>query len=442
VLGQDNPDTLTAMQNLAAFYYWAGNHKAALAMREDVLIRRRRANGSEHPDTLLAMTALSWSYQSVDRFDEARALSEEAVTLNSRVHGPKHTLTLDAIHLLANAYDGVGRATDALELREKVLRLRQRKLGPTHRKTLGAMGNLANSYAQAGKLDDALKLWTDELEFSRKAHGLDHPETLWAMCHLAHFYTTVDRKEDALKIYEDVLPRLTKVQGLDHPDTVSATRALANSYVVAGRVPEALSLLANASAQDPADTMLAIKLAALQLWFGKEDDYGATCRRMLQWARQTGQPEIADRVAKLSCLRPTPDAEMLEAALTLARRAIELGQGNKGWFPWFQMTLGMAEYRNGRYSDADQALNAAIETLHATRRIDARIEGAVGFYRAMSLLQQGHEAEARKVFATTEEKMIPLPASEQNPLADGADHDDLILWLAYKEAKALIEPEK
>ena len=35
--------------------------------------------------------------------------------------------------------------------------------------------------------------------------------------------------------------------------------------------------------------------------------------------------------------------------------------------------------------------------------------------------------------------MKPLPADEQNPLAGNADHDDLILWLAYKEAKAMIK---
>ena len=31
-----------------------------------------------------------------------------------------------------------------------------------------------------------------------------------------------------------------------------------------------------------------------------------------------------------------------------------------------------------------------------------------------------------------------LPADEQNPLKGEANADDLILWLAYKEAKALI----
>ena len=31
-----------------------------------------------------------------------------------------------------------------------------------------------------------------------------------------------------------------------------------------------------------------------------------------------------------------------------------------------------------------------------------------------------------------------LPADAKNPMSGGAEHDDLILWLAYKEAKALI----
>ena len=35
--------------------------------------------------------------------------------------------------------------------------------------------------------------------------------------------------------------------------------------------------------------------------------------------------------------------------------------------------------------------------------------------------------------------MKPLPKDENHPLAGDADHDDLILWLAYKEAKAMIQ---
>ena len=37
--------------------------------------------------------------------------------------------------------------------------------------------------------------------------------------------------------------------------------------------------------------------------------------------------------------------------------------------------------------------------------------------------------------------MNPLPKDEKNPLADNAGPDDLIFWMAYKEAKALIQFE-
>jgi hypothetical protein len=35
--------------------------------------------------------------------------------------------------------------------------------------------------------------------------------------------------------------------------------------------------------------------------------------------------------------------------------------------------------------------------------------------------------------------MKPLPGDENNPLAGNGTPDDLILWLAYKEAKAIIQ---
>jgi hypothetical protein len=61
------------------------------------------------------------------------------------------------------------------------------------------------------------------------------------------------------------------------------------------------------------------------------------------------------------------------------------------------------------------------------------------FYRAMSLFRQGKENEARRLATEAAAKMKPLPKDEANPLAGGNDIDDLILWLAYKEARAVIK---
>jgi hypothetical protein len=96
----------------------------------------------------------------------------------------------------------------------------------------------------------------------------------------------------------------------------------------------------------------------------------------------------------------------------------------------------MAEYRSGRYPAADQALAAADNP--SSPWVFSK---AARLFRAMSLFQQGRKEEAQKLFAETEAQMAPLPADESQPLADGAEVNDIVVWLAYKEAKALFQPE-
>src|SRR5262249_49760096 len=124
----------------------------------------------------------------------------------------------------------------------------------------------------------------------------------------------------------------------------------------------------------------------------------------------------------------------LEAALALGRKAVELGKvGEFG--EWSLMALGMAEYRSGNYAAADKALLACEQA----NPKNPWAPGIAGFYRALSLFRQGKKDEARKLAIAAAAKMKPLPADEQNPLAGNANHDDLILWLAYKEAMTLLK---
>jgi hypothetical protein len=73
------------------------------------------------------------------------------------------------------------------------------------------------------------------------------------------------------------------------------------------------------------------------------------------------------------------------------------------------------------------------------RGIDHCVSGTSAFYRAMSLMRQGKADEARKLATDTAAKMKPLPADERSALT--VSHDDVVLWLAYKEARALIQFE-
>jgi tetratricopeptide (TPR) repeat protein len=210
----------------------------------------------------------------------------------------------------------------------------------------------------------------------------------------------------------------------------AAAVGIADLLIAAGRTAEAIPVLAEASARTPDATLLALKVAALQAWFGKDADYTATSQRMLGWARDATKPEDFERVAKLASLRPVADATQREAALAFARRSVELGQKHP-YLSYFNMALGIAEYRSGHYPEAERALLAA-------KAMDGKFGDTVCLYRAMCLFQQGKPAEARAFFTVTESKMQPFPAADQNPLATQATHDDLILWLTCKEAKALL----
>ena len=58
-LGDDHPDTLTTMNNLAATLRNQGDLAGARALQEQVLEARRRVLGEEHPDTLTSMNNLA-----------------------------------------------------------------------------------------------------------------------------------------------------------------------------------------------------------------------------------------------------------------------------------------------------------------------------------------------------------------------------------------------
>jgi tetratricopeptide (TPR) repeat protein len=176
-----------------------------------------------------------------------------------------------------------------------------------------------------------------------------------------------------------------------------------------------------------------MRVAALQAWFGQDKELSATCEKLLSLAKDTEDAALADKAAKCCSLRQA-DPKRCEAALVFARRAVEQGKDSQ-WLAYYKMALGMAEYRSGHFAEADAALTAAMNDPGK----NSAVSSTSAFYRAMILFRQGQTDLARQLATEAAAKMKPLPVDEQKPLAGGADENDLIMWLAYKEAKALIQ---
>jgi tetratricopeptide (TPR) repeat protein len=216
---------------------------------------------------------------------------------------------------------------------------------------------------------------------------------------------------------------------------VRAMKTLANCYCASGRTAEAIDTLKNFSNKHPRDTDASLTLATWQAWFGKENGYEATRQRILELALGTPGTTLAQTAAKAYCLEPSTNVVLLAQALDLARMGTQLRTGTT-WLPWYQLSLGMVQYRLGKYADAETNFSTA-------EQIAGKFQDVVPtarLYRAMCLFRQDRAPEARALFSETETQMTPLPEDPRRPVVDGktASHDVIISWLAYREAKALL----
>ena len=153
------------------------------------------------------------------------------------------------------------------------------------------------------------------------------------------------------------------------------------------------------------------------------------------FAERTSPSAACEREARVE--HPSSDVQLLETALALARRAVALGKEHR-YLPYYQMALGMAEYRHANYPAADEALGAA----ELGGKDNYHVSVTARLFRTMSLFRQGKATEARELFDEAAAVMKPLPADERQPFAEGAGSDDVIVWLAYKEAKTLLRSSR
>jgi tetratricopeptide (TPR) repeat protein len=100
VLGQEHPDTLTSMANLASTYRKQGRWKEAEELQMQELYICLRVLGQEHPDTLKSMENLAWILKSQDRYNESLELMVTCVRLWEKILGVDHPYIVSSLATL------------------------------------------------------------------------------------------------------------------------------------------------------------------------------------------------------------------------------------------------------------------------------------------------------------------------------------------------------
>ncbi|KAJ6564848.1 P-loop containing nucleoside triphosphate hydrolase protein [Mycena capillaripes] len=195
--GEDHPDTLSIMHNLADTFSKSGQLQKAEELQVIVLEKRRKLLGEEHPKTLSAMYNLAATFFKSGQHQKAEELEGIVLEKRRKLLGQDHPDTLSAMHNLADTFSKSGQLQTAEELQVIVLEKRRKLLGEDHPDTLRAMDGLGWTYYCLGQFLNAEELQVEVLEKYRKALGDNHPDSLRTMQNLALTYRSLDKLVEA-----------------------------------------------------------------------------------------------------------------------------------------------------------------------------------------------------------------------------------------------------
>ena len=227
VLGEEHPDTLASMTNLALTLHSLGDFAGARGLEEQTLAVCRRVLGEEHPDTLSSMHNLARTLLAQGDLAGAQGFNERVLAVRRRVLDEGHPDTLKSMENLALTLRSLGDFAEARGLVEQTLAGRRRVLGEEHPDTLQSMINLGVTLSAQGDLAGALGLGEQTLAVCRRVLGEEHPDTLKMMHNLAVMLRAQGDRARARGLDERVLEVRRRVLGEEHPDTLKSMTNLA-----------------------------------------------------------------------------------------------------------------------------------------------------------------------------------------------------------------------
>jgi len=368
VMGEEHPRTLSSMDYLAATYSSEGKYAQAEALHAKALEIRRRVLGEEHLDTLSSMNNLGLNYYRYGKYAQAEGLYTRELEIGRRVRGEEHPDTLAGMNNLALLYSDEGKYAQSEALYDKVLKAKRRVLGDEHPSTLFSMSNLALTYSRGGKYAQAEALNAQTLEIRRRVLGDKHPETLTSMSNLAFVFLDEGKYAEAEALNGQLLEIRRSLLGEEHPNTIYSMSNLAATYYREGKYAQAEALNAQVLeiqrrmlGEEHPDTLLSVhNLAVLYRRQGKYAQAEPLDLKVLEIRRRVlgpQHPATTDTMASLSELwllehRYTEPEPLLLEALNIVQQT-----SPDSWKRFYlQSLLGAALTGQKRYTEAEPLL--------------------------------------------------------------------------------------
>jgi tetratricopeptide (TPR) repeat protein len=239
MLGEEHPDTLMSVSNLALVLHYQSKYEEAEIMNRRALNGRERVLGLLHPSTLRSATGLALTLQCLGKYEEAEAMNRRALSGKETVLGKEHPDTMASVHCLASVLADQGKYEEAEAMNRRSLDVREKILGTEHKDTLGSVSNLALVLQNQGKYEEAEAMSRRALDESAKWLGEEHPDTLTRVSNMASVLADQGKYEEAEAMNRRALDGRERVLGEEHPSTLTSVSNLALVLQRQGKYEEA-----------------------------------------------------------------------------------------------------------------------------------------------------------------------------------------------------------
>lgn len=207
------------IHNYAGILQEEGDLAGARSHYEQVLIDRRQFCGEEHPDTLMTLNNLASTVYFQGIIPEARGLFERLFNARERQLGRPHPDTLLAQQGLALCKQAQGDLVGARADYEAAYAGLCLSLGEEHPTVLVVLQNLAVTLQQLGDSATARGHYLTALQRHAAIFGMDHAGSLRILQNLAATEYALGDLHGSRAHYEQALSRLTRQWGETHTQT-------------------------------------------------------------------------------------------------------------------------------------------------------------------------------------------------------------------------------
>ena len=172
------------LETTAREYTAAGNHAAALPLREKSLALLEETLGKDDIAITPMMLNLARNLAFLGQFDRTLILHTRVLAIREKVLGPEHLDTAEALNALGMSYWALAQHEKALPLQIRALAIYE-KFPDQEGMAASARKYLAATYSALAQYDKALPLQIQLLSFLEKVTGNESPNTLEVLNDLA-----------------------------------------------------------------------------------------------------------------------------------------------------------------------------------------------------------------------------------------------------------------